>query len=420
MRRETGTGREPRAGPAASLALLGALVLALPGEQGLAASSVADDMPAAETAGNGWEWNIPDWLPPPPVPAANPMSAAKVRLGQHLFHDRRLSADQRVACASCHVQSLGFADGRRTAVGVHGTPARRNSMGLANVGYSPMLTWANPHLSSLEIQSLVPLFGEEPLEMGNGGRERDLFDFLAADPDYAPMFRDAFPEREGEIDLATITRALAAFQRTLISVDSPYDRYKYGGESDALSESALRGEMLFFSESAECYHCHQGFNFTDTLQTSRSGFAESAFHNTGLYDTDGRGAYPQGQRGLYEFTNRPEDMGRFRTQSLRNVAVTAPYFHDGSAETLDDVIDHYAAGGRTLEGPHAGIGRDNPWKSPLVGGFELDPSEREDLKAFLHSLTDKTFLTDERFSDPWPEGHPARGKAPSSAEPTPP
>ena len=357
-----------------------------------------------------YEWDIPDWLPPPPVPRDNPMSAAKVRLGRHLFHDRRLSADGSVACASCHEQSLGFSDGRATAVGIHGTPSRRNSMSLSNVGYSPVLTWGNPHMTSLERQALVPLFGEEPLEMGNGGRERTLFARIGADPHYARMFRAAFPERDGRIDPATLTHALAAFERTLISVDSPYDRYRYGGDETALSASALRGEALFFSERAECYHCHQGFNFSDTLQTSRGGFAEIAFHNTGLYNMDGRGAYPSGQHGLREFTARAADMGRFRTQSLRNVAVSAPYFHDGSAATLDEVIDHYAAGGRTLEGARAGAGRDSPWKDPLVGGFTLQGTDREDLKAFLHSLTDETFLEDPRFSNPWPAGHPARGR----------
>ena len=377
--------------------------------------------PAAENAGESaaFDWRIPDWLPPPPVPVDNPMSEAKVRLGRHLFHDRRLSADDSVACASCHEQQLGFTDGRTLAVGIHGTEARRNAMGLANVGYTPVLTWGNPHMTSLERQSLVPLFGEEPLEMGMGGRELALFERLAADPDYAAMFAEAFPERNGRVDLATITRALAAFQRTLISVGSPYDRYKYGGEVDAIDEAALRGEMLFFSETAECYHCHQGFNFTDTLQTSRSAFPEVAFHNTGLYDVDGHGAYPPGQQGLRELSGRDADMGRFRTPSLRNVAVTAPYFHDGSAATLDDVLDHYAAGGRTLDGPHAGIGRNNPLKDSLVKGFTLEGTMREDLKAFLRSLTDEAFLNEPRFSDPWPDGHPARGRSDATGDATP-
>ena len=358
-----------------------------------------------------FDWQIPAWLPPPPVPADNPMSESKVSLGRHLFYDHRLSVDNSVACSSCHEQALGFSDGRARAVGVQGHLSERNSMGLANVGYSPVLTWANPHLKSLERQALIPMFGEEPVEMGLSGRENDLFARLQSDPLYQSLFAEAFPESEGQVNLAGITRALAAFQRTLISVDSAYDRYKYSGESSAMSESALRGEALFFSETAECYHCHQGFNFTDTLQTARSGFAEVAFYNTGLYNLDGQGAYPAGGQGLKTFTNKASDMGKFRTQSLRNVGVTAPYFHDGSAETLDEVIAHYATAGRTLDGPLAGQGSSNPFKDPLIVGFSLDGTVVEDLKAFLHSLTDSGFLNNPRFSDPWPEGHPARGNS---------
>lgn len=360
---------------------------------------------------NAFDWQIPAWLPPPPVPADNPMSEAKVSLGRHLFYDHRLSRDNSVACVSCHVQSLGFADGKALSVGVGGSMTKRNAMGLANVGYSPVLTWANPHMKSLERQSLIPMFSEEPVEMGLAGQEQLLFDRLQNEPLYRELFAQAFPEWEGRVDLATVTRALAAFQRTLISVGSPYDRYKYGGDESAMDEAALRGEALFYSEKAECYHCHQGFNFTDTLQTANSGFAEVAFYNTGLYNLNDEGAYPPGGMGLYTFTNKASDMGKFRTQSLRNVGVTAPYFHDGSAATLEEVIDHYAAGGRTLQGTLAGDGSANTFKDPLVVGFDTSDTVREDLVAFLHSLTDTEFLANPRFSDPWPEDHPARGVA---------
>ncbi len=358
---------------------------------------------------SSFDWRIPGWLPPPPVPEDNPMSEAKVSLGRHLFYDQRLSQDDSMACDSCHQQSLGFTDGRALSVGVGGSVTERSAMGLANVGYSPALTWANPHMTSLERQALVPMFSEEPVEMGMAGQEQILFGKLQQDPLYKALFAEAFPEHDGRIDLLTITRALAAFERTLVSVGSPYDKYKYGNELQALGEAALRGETLFYSEKTECYHCHQGFNFTDTLQTANSGFAEVAFYNTGLYNLDGQGLYPAGNKGLFTFTNKPEDMGKFRTQSLRNVGVTAPYFHDGSAATLDEVIDHYAAGGRRVQGALAGNGHENPHKDPLVMGFELSDAEREDLKAFLHSLTDAEFLSNPRFSDPWPDGHPARG-----------
>jgi cytochrome c peroxidase len=204
--------------------------------------------------------------------------------------------------------------------------------------------------------------------------------------------------------------------RSLISADSPYDRFKYGGQSTALSESARRGEELFFDHRLECYHCHSGFNFTNTWQTARMPFPEVGFHNNGLYNRDGKGAYPLGAEGIKEHTGEAADMGRFRTPSLRNVALTAPYMHDGSLPTLDAVIDHYVAGGRTIHGgPNAGVGAASPLKDPLIQGFRLSAQERTDLIAFLESLTDQTFITNPAHADPWPEGHPARATRRSSA-----
>ncbi|WP_417309075.1 hypothetical protein [Devosia sp.] len=144
------------------------------------------------------------------------------------------------------------------------------------------------------------------------------------------------------------------------------------------------------------------------MQTSRSGTAETGAHNNGLYNLGGTGDYPRTGTGLHEFTGRNEDMGRFRTPSLRNVWVTAPYFHDGSAATLDDVIDHYAHGGRVIpDGPNAGDGSKNPYKDPLIIGFGITDAEKSDLIAFLESLTDQSFLTNPAYADPWPAGHPA-------------
>jgi cytochrome c peroxidase len=378
----------------------------LRGEAGAAArlDLAAPPRPAVLDA---FRWPIPAWMPPPPVPDDVTMTRELVDLGRHLFYDARLSADGQTACASCHQQALAFTDGRTVAVGAHGTVGHRNSPSLANVGYMPTLTWANPHFTTLEFQALVPLFGTEPVEMGLAGQEAALFARLSADPYYAAAFPAAFPDRPAP-DLYTITRALGAFQRTLISLDSPYDRATQHGEADALSDAARRGQALFFDHRLECYHCHAGALFTDNLQTARSPFPENAFHNTGLYNLGGTGAYPARGLGRYEFTGVPGDMGRFRTPSLRNVAVTAPYMHDGSIGTLDGVIRHYAAGGRTIaDGPLAGAGHANPHKDALVGGFAISEPEIADLIAFLESLTDRDFLTDPAFADPWPPGHPA-------------
>jgi cytochrome c peroxidase len=356
---------------------------------------------------DAFRWPLPAWMPPPPVPDDITMTPELVDLGRHLFYDARLSSDGQTACASCHQQELAFTDGRAVAVGAHGTVGHRNAPTLANVGYMPVLTWANPHFTTPEFQALTPMFGTEPVEMGLAGQEAALFARLAADPYYAAAFPAAFPDRPAP-DLFTITRALGAFQRTLISLNSPYDRATYYGETEAMSEAARRGQALFFDHRLECYHCHTGALFSDNLQTARTPFPEIAFHNTGLYNIGGTGAYPPGGLGLAEFTGLASDMGRFRTPSLRNVAVTAPYMHDGSIATLDEVIRHYAAGGRSItEGPHAGAGHANPHKDALIGGFEISEAEIADLIAFLEGLTDRDFLTDPAFADPWPDGHPA-------------
>jgi len=354
-------------------------------------------------ARSSYDWGLPQGMPEPVVPPDNPMSDEKVQLGRHLFYDRRLSRDGSIACASCHQQERAFADPRRLPSGVDGQPGERNAMSLANVAYLPVLTWSNPMITSLEVQALIPLFGEHPVEMGMSGREQQLFEGLRTDPVYQRLFPLAFPEeaRAGDArlySLASLTRALASFQRSLISFDSPYDRYRYRGQSDAISVSARRGEALFFSERTECYHCHGGFNFTDNLVHRRQPLAETGFHNTGLYDLDARGTYPAGQTGLAAFTGARSDMGRFRTPSLRNVSVTAPYMHDGSIADLRAVIrEHYAKAGRSANS----AGRPSPLRSELMVGFELEAGELDDLIAFLSALTDERFLNDPRHADPW-------------------
>ncbi|MBM4364440.1 MAG: di-heme enzyme, partial [Deltaproteobacteria bacterium] len=153
----------------------------------------------------------------------------------------------------------------------------------------------------------------------------------------------------------------------------------------------------------ECSHCHGGFAFTDSVTFTTLAFDEMPFHNTGLYNLGGDGTYPPDNHGLLGFTDVASDMGRFKAPTLRNIAVTAPYMHDGSIATLDGVLDHYAAGGRTISsGEHAGVGSRNPYKDPLVAGFTLTAERRADLVAFLEALTDEEFLTDPRLADPWP------------------
>ena len=326
---------------------------------------------------------------PPPEPADNPTTAARVALGRHLFYDVRLSGPGYMSCGTCHRPELGFSDGRTVAVGITGQRHPRNTPGLANVGYLRVLTWADPGQTRLEEQSATPLFGRDPVEMMAGGRQADILARFDVDLAYRSMFLAAFPESGGTIDFEAIRRALAAFQRTLISADAPYDRFVRDPESGVMSAAARRGMDLFFGDRLACATCHTQPHFTDAA-------IEPRYHNTGLYNLDGAGALPTGNQGLIEHTGVDADMGRFRTPSLRNVAVTAPYMHDGSIATLDAVIDHYAAGGRA-----ALSGTPSPLASPLIGGFEISAGERDDLIAFLGALTDTAFLTAERFQSPF-------------------
>lgn len=347
-------------------------------------------------------WRLPTKFPVPRVPADNPMSEEKVELGRYLFYDTRLSTTGKVSCGTCHEQARAFTDGRALAVGATGQVHPRNSMTLGNVAYSPTLTWANPHFRDVERQLLVPLFGEDPVEMGMAGKEKKIVKTLKSDQRYRAMFAAAYPGEADPFSIPNVAKAIASFVRTIITGGSPYDTYRFGRVANGISVQAKRGEALFFSERLDCFHCHIGMNFSGPLVFEGLELEEAEFHNNGLYNIDGKGGYPPRNRGLFEITGVPEDMGRFKAPSLRNLKFTAPYMHDGSLATLDDVIDHYEAGGRLIaSGKTAGDGRANPYKNLFVKGFKLTPEERQELIAFLMTLTDESFVTDPRFSNPF-------------------
>lgn len=350
-----------------------------------------------------YEWQLPAGFPAPLIPEDNPMTLEKVELGRHLFYDTRLAGNGAQSCSSCHFQHLAFSDGRVKPVGSTGELGVRNAPTLTNAAYNSTLTWANPALTELERHVLVPMFGEFPVELGMTGKEQAILTRFRDDPLYQELFSAAYPELDDPFTIHSIVQALASFVRTLISGNSPYDQFVYQRNREALSASAIRGLNLFFSEELECHHCHSGFNMTNSVQHQNNvGFVERSFHNTGLYNLDGQGAYPLGNRGLFEITGQPQNMGKFRAPTLRNIAVTAPYMHDGSVATLDEVIRIYEAGGRHIEtGKLAGDGRTNPHKSGFVMGFTLKEQERQDVIAFLESLTDESFLTDPRFRNPF-------------------
>jgi cytochrome c peroxidase len=355
-----------------------------------------------------FDWRLPSGFHPPPIPADNPMSPAKVELGRHLFYDLRMSVNGEGSCSTCHIQKYGFTDQRPVAIGVTGQSHPRRVMPLANVAWFAVFNWANPTVTQLEDQSVTPLFNDHPIELGLHAQNDKFLRVVATDPTYRKLFPEAFPPSSGEASgpytFIEIRKALAAFERTLISGNSPYDRYRYRHEESAISDSAKRGEDIFFHQPYACARCHGGFTFGGVTIYQTTGGAHGAeFVSNGLYNLAGKYSYPADNLGLYEFTHDPADVGKFRPPSLRNVAVRGPYMHDGSLRTLDDVLDHYAHGGRIIaNGPNAGDGSKNPNKSQFVSGFPLTPQQRADLKAFLESLTDEEFLHNPAFANPWP------------------
>jgi cytochrome c peroxidase len=350
-----------------------------------------------------FEWPLPDGVPLPIVPPDNPMSDEKVTLGRHLFYEKRLSVNGATSCATCHVQALAFTDGLARSVGTTGAVHPRGSMTLVNAAWAGKLTWANHLIDTLEVQALIPMFGEQPIEMGMAGRESAIVEMLRGDDYYRKAFRRAFAADSDPCSILNTVRALASFVRTIASFDSPYDRFQRG-DADALTDDQIRGMNLFFSERVECFHCHGGFNLTDSSTHANALVQSAGFHNNGLYNIGASGEYPPDNTGLYDLTGERRDMGRFKAPTLRNIAITAPYMHDGSIETLSEVIEHYARGGRAIEdGPHAGDGSRNPYRSEFVRGFELSAQEKADLIAFLESLTDDSVLANPDYSNPFPD-----------------
>jgi cytochrome c peroxidase len=306
-------------------------------------------------AAPAYRWSLPEGIAPPPVPPDNPMSDAKVALGRRLFYDADLSVDGTLACATCHEQRHGFAESEKTHGGVRGALGRRNVMTLANVGYLTPLTWADARQMQLEAQMATPMQGEHPVEMGMAGQETELVRRLSADKCYKQMFAGAFPETGGQISYATTVKAIASFERTLNSWNSPYDLANRG-DATALPAAARAGEVLFKAKG--CGECHSGPNFTD-----------QRFHAIGPVRGD--------DHGEMEWTGHASDNGLFRTPSLRNVELSAPYLHDGHAPTLAAaILDHDSA-------------------LPT-----LTPDDVYAIEAFLDSLTDKAFIANPALSLP--------------------
>lgn len=347
-----------------------------------------------------YEWHLPPGFPQPRVPEDNALTVEKVELGRHLFYDKRLSANGTQACASCHRQSHAFSEDAAIATGSTGQKHHRNSMALVNVAYTSTFTWAHSGITTIEQHVLLPLFGDKPVEMGAAGHEKEILARFRDDAAYSELFARAFPAASDRVTFDTVAKSLASFVRTLISFDSPFDRYAYYGEDAALTAAQVRGMNLFMSERLECAHCHAGFNFSQFVTHESTAIVERAFHVTGLYpysETYVSGA----DYGLFAVTGQLADKDRFKAPTLRNIERSAPYMHDGSLATLNDVIDFYSAGGRVLtDGPRPGDGRAHPAKNPFIKGFTLTAQERQDLLDFLAGLSDDKFLNNPEFAAP--------------------
>ncbi len=299
------------------------------------------------------------------------------QLGHSLFFDTRLSFNQTKSCSSCHDPKFAFSDSYRRSITATGEVVAHNAPSLINISRHRFFDWANPAIRSLYQQSDRPLLNTHPTELGMSGHEDEILARLAADNYYSEAFNNVFKDSATPISLHHIKLALVAYVNTLQSIEAPYDRY-INGDSIALSASAQRGRALFFSQRLRCASCHPPPYFTTATLTNR---VDSIYFNTGLYSSDSERL--------------------FKTPSLRNLSLTAPYGHDGSVNTLDDMIDIYARGGRLIaNGPRTGDGRTNPNRSPLLTGFSISPSEKRDLVDFLFSLTDSTIFHKPSFQYP--------------------
>lgn len=329
-----------------------------------------------------YAWRLPPGFPQPVVPADNPMSDAKVALGCRLFFESRLSTTGTYSCASCHDPKLAFTDGRARAIGATGSMLSRSAMSLANVAYNPAFTWANDRITTLENQMEQPLFSDHPVEMGLRRSDPALPAWCSADASYAGAFRAAFPDEPAPWSLRNMVKAIAAFTRTLISGRSAFDRYIYDDDRNALSAAAKQGMALFFSDRAGCAACHFGVNFSGPIVHRAAPLQSAIFANNGSHGADEKA---NADPGLLTVSATAGDRGRFRVPTLRNIALTAPYMHDGSIATLAAVVDHYAFGGQRPDRPNA-------WVDPAIRPLQLTREEKQSLVEFLRALTDTQFV----------------------------
>lgn len=365
---------------------------------GLIVWSCQQDNPIqpVENPGTPMELDIPEYFPSMDIPDDNPTTHEGVKLGRMLFYDPILSSDSSMSCATCHKQENAFASNVRFNKGVQGVNGFRNAMSLANVGFYPAFNW-HGDVTNLEQQAIEPVLN--PVEMNSTWP--NVIQRINRHPEYPQRFKEAFGDQP--ITRELVTKAIAQFERTLISHNSKWDKVlKRANNSESsiqqvagkfLSPAELRGLNLFNSEQADCFHCHGGTG-TQPLLTN------NAFMNNGLdsmgpeelnFDDPGRGGV----------TGNRNDNGKFRTTTLRNIELTGPYMHDGRFETLKEVIDFYSEGLQPASNLDANIRKHLPANRWASGGVDLTERQKQDLISFLKTFTDTAFVNNPRFSNPF-------------------
>jgi len=350
---------------------------------------------AADAETNSPATNLLLGLPPVPIPADNPQTPAKISLGDKLFHDARFSIDGTVSCATCHSEKHAFTDGKQFSTGHHGLTGTRNAPTVINAAYYKSQFWDGRE-PDLEAQSKQPFVN--PVEGGLASHE-PILQIVRSDPDYKKAFADVFGVTDAKLTMDHVAKAIASFERSLVSGDSPFDRYYFLGDKRALNAAQVRGFELFIGQG-RCVSCH-------TIENDHALFTDSKFHNIGIginavQDDVPRlaGAFLEAKAkggevdrivltdkksselGRFAVTDKITEIGGFKTPTLRNIDLTAPYMHDGSLKTLKEVVSHYNNGGVTPAGAKV-----NAYLSGGIRPLNLTEAQLDDLVEFLQALT---------------------------------
>lgn len=314
------------------------------------------------------------------------------QLGRLLFFDERLSANQKMSCATCHDPNLAFTDGKPTAIGTFGDTVPRNTPTILNLADNQFFNWADDKLTTLQRQANNPMFGKHPTEMGLDSNNIEALQFVYTDDNYTTLLKQL---KVKSLSYTLVKDAIAAYTKTLVAQNSKYDKFK--NRQLKLTFNEMQGMALFFSDELLCARCHNSNDFDKPANPNMF-----IYQNIGLYNVDTNYSYGNNDNGLYKVTKDKEDIGRFKIPSLKNIAVTAPYFHDGSAKTLKEVINVYANGGRNIsEGKNKGNGIKHPNKHPLIEGFIITEKQKQQLISFLHTLTDTSYLKNNWYKSPF-------------------